>query len=72
MKWSNLKINKCPQCDKDFMLGLTTIPNPDPIKGQLLLHKCGFKISERRYTQIVSSQITAGLEKELEGEYETT
>ncbi len=45
------------------MFGLATIS----IKGeQVLGHICGFKISERKYRMIVSSQITAELEKELE------
>lgn len=65
MKWSNLKKNKCPQCDKDFMIGLIRAPF---INNPLLQHPCGFKIRERRYSQIVTSQVTKELEKQLEEE----
>lgn len=39
------------------------IPNPF-----LLKHSCGFAIHEARYRQIVASQITAELEKQLDEE----
>lgn len=67
LKWSNLKINKCPNCGKDFVTGLTTVPKNGQ---QLLIHKCGFKIYERRYSQIVNSQVTADLERKLIEEQE--
>jgi hypothetical protein len=63
MKWRNLKKNKCPKCDKDFMIGLTTHPND---KGQVLVHPCGFAISERKYTMIVNSQVSADLERQFD------
>lgn len=62
MQWSNLPKNKCPQCGKDFMLDLTTLPVPG--KGQLLAHGCGFKIYERRYQAIVSGMTLSKLEEE--------
>ena len=67
MKWNNLKENKCPQCDKDFMLNLTTYPLGNT---QMLAHGCGFRIRESRYAQIVNSQITQDLEDKWNQEYE--
>lgn len=60
MKWQNLKNNKCPQCNKDFMVGLNVESNMQPA---IFTHKCGFKISEQRYKEIVSDMVTKGLEK---------
>lgn len=73
MKWSLLKQNKCPKCENDFMQGLETIPAPVTDRTQpnnkMLMHPCGFKIRERRYSQIVNSQITAGIEERLNKEF---
>lgn len=83
MKWINLKNNKCPQCDKDFTKGMkveafkTYKPivlesvNSSPVGPaieKLLIHSCGFKIREKRYAQIVSQQVTADLERQLDEE----
>lgn len=65
MNWSNLKKNKCPKCNKDFMQGLMTHPMAG---GQLLSHPCGFSIGERRYSQIVSNQVSREVQDELENE----
>ena len=60
MKWENLKKNKCPQCNKDFLKGLKTIP----VSGeQLMLHPCGFKITEQRYKEVVSSMVSKELKQ---------
>jgi hypothetical protein len=59
MKWYNLKNNKCPKCSKDFMLGLTVESNMQP---SMFTHKCGFKISEQRYKEIVSGMVSKSLE----------
>lgn len=69
MKWSNLKLNKCPQCDKDLIGGSKTYPSADGFQ-KIIEHKCGFKISERKYAQIVSSQINKDLEDKLNKEFE--
>lgn len=58
MKWVNLKINKCPQCDKDFTRGMKTEKTKE---GLLMLHKCGFKISEKRYKEIVNNLVESNL-----------
>jgi hypothetical protein len=67
MKWSNLKQNKCPKCDKDFMIGLKQ-------EGRSLctifIHPCGFKIRELRWSQIVNNQITQDLEDKWNKEEE--
>lgn len=64
MKWVNLKQNKCPKCGAD----LATAYIPDT---RIFECSCGFKIRELRFSQIVNSQITAGLEKSLDDEYDT-
>ena len=65
MNWQNLKQNKCPKCDGDFGFQAYSEPNfiNCPKKG------CSFKISHKRFSEIVSSQVTASLEKEWEQEY---
>lgn len=57
MKWINLKNNKCPQCNKDFMMGLVSFHK----ETGLMIHKCGFKISEQRYKEIVSGMVENSL-----------
>ncbi len=66
MKWSNLPKNKCPKCNRDFMLDLTTVPvtTRDGRREQLLAHGCGFKIYESRYKAIVSDMTLSKLEEE--------
>lgn len=56
MKWENLRKNKCPQCNKDFMNGLEIkkIENPTG-STQMFIHKCGFKIHEDKFKSIVSN-----------------
>jgi len=51
MDWFKLKENKCPKCRKDMMKGLQT-PG-----GGMMIHPCGFRITEKRYTEIVNSTI---------------
>lgn len=68
MNWKLLKENKCPKCEKDLISGLETqiMKNGD----KLLLHPCGFKIRERRYSEIVNNQVTANIEDRLNKEFE--
>lgn len=73
MKWINLKLNICPKCNKDFTKGLMQETRGDFLSDKpaelFLWHKgCGFTIREKRYKQIVVSQITADLERRLEQE----
>lgn len=57
MKWINLKNNKCPQCNKDFSLGLT-------LKNfTTLIHHCGFMITQQRYNEIVSDMVSKQLKE---------
>lgn len=51
MNWFNLKKNKCPQCNKDFLKNLKVESNTQP---SMFTHSCGFKISEQKYKEIVS------------------
>lgn len=54
MKWSNLKLNKCPKCDKSLV---------DRLDRGFFRCSCGFGISEKRYREIISSQVNEGIEK---------
>lgn len=51
MKWDNLRKNKCPQCNRDFVTGLKVESNMQPTMFE---HKCGFKISEKKYKELVA------------------
>lgn len=63
MKWYNLKQNKCPNCDKPIV-GYHFFP------GNLMKHPCGFVISVKKFSLIVSSQITQELEDKWNEEQE--
>jgi len=62
MNWFNLKKNKCPKCDRDFINGLVTVA------GMLIHEPCGFKIRESRYQEIVSSMVNKDMDKWLDEE----
>lgn len=47
MNWQNLRKNKCPQCNKDFVKGLTVV-------AKMFFHECGFKISEEKFKEITT------------------
>lgn len=61
MKWSNLKINKCPQCDKPIA-SIHFYPR------EIVKHPCGFTIRVKRWSEILNSQITTELEERLNNE----
>jgi Zn ribbon nucleic-acid-binding protein len=54
MNWSNLQKNKCPQCNGDFTIGLTIESNMVPT---MMTHRCGFKIGEQKFKEIVAGRI---------------
>lgn len=60
LKWNNLKINKCPQCDREFGSLSFSVPK------KVSCFNCHFTISERRFSEIVNSKITADLERKWE------
>lgn len=60
MKWLNLRKNKCPKCNKDFTVGLTIESNMQP---KTFTHKCGFKISEEKFSKIISEMNEKEIEK---------
>lgn len=66
MTWKNLKENKCPKCDGDF--GYLAFSEPSyincPKKG------CGFRISHKRYTEIVNSQVNQDLQDKWDAQQE--
>jgi len=60
MDWFKLKENKCPKCGKDIMKGMkvetwTTVGEFGTKK--IITHPCGFKIREKRMTEIVNSTL---------------
>lgn len=63
MKWSNLKQNKCPKCDKSiYGAGVKDT-------GQMIIHPCGFYISYKRFSKIVNTQINQDIEDKLDEEF---
>ncbi len=74
LNWKNLKENKCPQCDRDFTVGMSMEFRQDFLSEKpaekFITHKCGFAVSERQYSQVVNSQITAELEEKWNNELE--
>jgi hypothetical protein len=56
MNWKNLKLNKCPKCEKSIS-GYHFFP------GNIVKHPCGFTISVRRFSEIVNSMVTQELEE---------
>lgn len=61
MKWFNLKKNKCPSCNADF--GFFAFQEPGYVVCSK--SKCDFRISHKRYTEIVNSQVTKDIENNL-------
>ena len=60
MNWKNLKNNKCPKCGKD-----TALVSPyeySPI-NKVFKHKCGFKINEGRFNEIVHDMNKQSVER---------
>lgn len=43
MKWHNLKNNRCPKCNRDFLKNLEVATFP--FDQKMFKHKCGFNIS---------------------------
>jgi DNA-directed RNA polymerase subunit RPC12/RpoP len=58
MKWNNLKENKCPQCGEPFD------PHRVYTATQLIICKCGFRISFKRFREIINSQVTKRIDEE--------
>jgi len=57
MKWHNLKRNKCPDCNIDWLkLGNATFS-----KG-LIVCKCGFKITEKRMADIIADMVNRDID----------
>lgn len=65
MEWYKLKSNMCPKCGKAF--------NYASFKPGFIIcsiNHCNFKISTKRFSEIVNSQITQDLERKWETEQE--
>ena len=72
MNWFNLKKNKCPQCNKDFMKGLVVRERIGIDKIKLMLHPCGFSITEQKYKEIVSNMVTKENNNNQNNNYDTS
>lgn len=59
MKWNNLKVNKCPKCNKDMSRAKFDKELKTIICG------CGFKIKEKRMAEIVSDKVKRDLDVEF-------
>ena len=59
MRWTNLRSNKCPQCN-------SRLTHSEKIKS-LSCHNCGFKISEIAFNRVINDMV----EKELKETEET-
>lgn len=59
MKWINLKMNKCPKCNKDWsaLWGAK-------FENGMIICKCDFKISEKRMSAIVADMVQVGINAE--------
>ena len=51
MKWSNLRFNKCPKCDSDFIKSLVNVGDNN------VGCRCGFLINKKKYQAIVAEQV---------------
>ena len=56
MNWQNLKKNRCPKCNGDFMKTMV-----GGIPG-LIVCSCGFRIRSEKYKAIVADEIVKGLQ----------
>lgn len=60
--WSLLKENKCPKDGREFdQASFTARPG-------YIVCPCGFQINERRYSEIVTNKVNAGIQEEVEDE----
>ena len=60
MKWVLLKQNKCPSCGKLLQYSSDKIDNSGGV-GEMFYCACGFKIHERKFTEIVNSMVNSDL-----------
>ena len=56
LDWENLRRNKCPKCSKDLAKSIN-------IKTMIFECPCGFKISQKRYKEIVTNTFKPRFEK---------
>ncbi len=52
MIWENLKKNKCPKCNKDWL-----VMGNARFENKAITCKCGFKISELLMSKIVTDRV---------------
>ncbi len=65
MQWSNLKLNRCPKCNGDF---IKTLVGGTP---GMVLYKCGFQINTRQYKEIVADRVQEQLKAREEEQEES-
>lgn len=60
MEWKNLKENRCPDCGYGF--GYESFTK----RPGFIVCKCGFSISNKRFEEIVNSQVTHQIDEDFE------
>ena len=61
MNWSNLKQNKCPECNKEFGFGNYNRA------GKRIVCDCGFTISEKNLAETVARMVGGRIDREFQG-----
>lgn len=59
MKWFNLKQNKCPKCNKDFLIYAKFYPS-----GSIEC-KCGFFITKEKMDELVAKIVGDNIDQEF-------
>lgn len=68
LNWFNILKNKCPKCGKDAALRFPYKREvPKTLESDyMLVHQCGFRISERKFNEIASNIINKGLKANIQ------
>lgn len=64
LNWNNLKFNRCPKCNRDFVKSMAPAPT-----GHIAC-SCGFLIRQERYKEIIADQILRQMAQEAPDEDE--
>ena len=67
LAWSNLKKNRCPRCNGDFVKTASSSTRNGENGIQC---KCGFFIREQRYKEIVAGMVSQDIDDDNEEDYE--
>lgn len=62
-KWYNLKSNKCPKCNRDWL-----VHNNANFGADNVVCKCGFKITSKRMSEIVNDKVNREILESMEND----